>query len=56
VRISTIKTTLKQLARGRSALASKAPLGYRNGVPLLPMKPGSAKATLKLVNQLRDGD
>jgi len=40
--------------RIRSALASKATLSYRNGIPLLPMKPGSARATLKLVNQLRD--
>ncbi len=26
----------------------------RNGVPLLPLRPGSKRVTLELVNQLRD--
>ncbi len=39
----------------RKALA--APAGHaavRNGVPLLPRRPGGRKATLALVNRLRD--
>ncbi|HME05683.1 MAG TPA: hypothetical protein VKG25_01485 [Bryobacteraceae bacterium] len=29
---------------------------YRNGVPLLPRRPGGLKLTPELVNQLRDED
>ena len=29
-------------------------LAVRNGIPLLPVQPGSGVATLELVNQLRD--
>ena len=38
----------------RPALSSKAPIGYRNGVPLLPFKPRTKRAALPLVNALRD--
>ena len=38
----------------RTALEPKKPLRYRNGVPLLPIKSGTRKATMELVNKLRD--
>ncbi len=39
----------------REALRPKrAAKGKRNGVPLLPLRPGNKRVTLELVNQLRD--
>jgi hypothetical protein len=39
----------------RQALQPKRPTGRkRNGVPLLPARPGTTRGTLELVNQLRD--
>jgi len=39
----------------RQALLPSQPRGtLRNGVPLLPAKPGTAPVTPELVNQLRD--
>jgi len=38
----------------RKALVSKVKSRERNGVPLFPVKPGSAVVTIELVNRLRD--
>ena len=39
----------------RQALRREQPRSrLRSGVPLLPIKPGAAPATLELVNQMRD--
>lgn len=43
---------LSRLAR--AALAAKGEGGYRNGVKLLPVRPGAPGATLEEVNRLRD--
>jgi hypothetical protein len=36
------------------SLAAEAPPKYRNGIRLLTPKPGAPRATLELVNRLRD--
>jgi hypothetical protein len=33
---------------------AQKPFRYRNGVPLLPIGPNAGRATLELVNRLRD--
>lgn len=38
----------------RRSLAPVASAGRRNGIPLLPVRPGAKRATLALVNRLRD--
>jgi hypothetical protein len=43
---------LSELAR--KALAPAAVPAVRNGVPLLPQRPGAPRLTLKHVNELRD--
>ena len=44
-------------ALARKGLEKPSDGGIRNGVPLLPSRPpGSPRATLKLVNALRDED
>ena len=49
----TVGEVISVLAR--QALRPKRPSKRtRNGVPLLPMRPGSKRATPKLVNQLLD--
>ena len=40
----------------RLALEPKKPLRFRNGVPLLPFKSGTKRATMELVNKLRDDE
>lgn len=50
---TTAGKVLSELAR--RGLESPRPTRVRNGVPLLPRRPaGSARATMKLVNELRD--
>ena len=49
----TIGEVLSDLARKGLAPAEPAPR-YRNGIPLLPVRPGSLPVTLELVNELRD--
>lgn len=44
---------VSELAR-RSLTPPSAPPKFRNGVPLLPVRPGAGIATLELVNRLRD--
>jgi predicted DNA-binding ribbon-helix-helix protein len=51
-RETTVGKLLSEWAR--QALESQSALRVRNGVPLLPRRPGIAKRTLELVNRLRD--
>lgn len=44
---------VSELARKALTPEQAAPK-YRNGVPLLPMRPGARPVTLELVNELRD--
>ncbi|KLJ00336.1 CopG family transcriptional regulator [Luteimonas sp. FCS-9] len=44
---------VSELARKGLRPAAPAPR-YRNGIPLLPARPGADRATLELVNRLRD--
>jgi hypothetical protein len=49
----TVGEVISELAR--KALSPKRPnRRTRNGVPLLPVRPGSTPVTLELVNRLRD--
>ena len=45
---------ISALARQGLQRASQGPGSERNGVPLLPTRPGAAPVTLDLVNQWRD--
>lgn len=45
---------ISALARQGLQRASPGPGSERNGVPLLPTRPGATPITLDLVNQLRD--
>ena len=49
---STAGKILSDLAR--KALQPKAKAHVRNGVPLLPIRPGAPRLTMKRVNALRD--
>ena len=49
---TTAGKVLSALAR-RALTSGRAPR-IKNGVPLLPRRPGGQKATLALVNRLRD--
>ena len=49
---STAGKVLSDLAR--KALEPSAKSRIRNGVPLLPARPGAPKLTMKRVNELRD--
>lgn len=49
---STAGKVLSDLAR--KALAPTAKARVRNGVPLLPARPGAPRLTMKRVNDLRD--
>lgn len=40
----------------RQALEPKSAPEFRNGVPLFPLREGTAKPDLELVNRLRDGE
>ena len=52
---TTIGKVLSDLAR--KALTPRTVPSVRNGVPLIPRRPkGSPKATMALVNRLRDDD
>ncbi len=54
VRRTTAGRVLSELARKGLESSSRQPR-TRNGVPLLPRRrPGAAKPTMKLVNELRD--
>ena len=55
LRKTTAGKVLSDLAR--KGLAPRDPtLKVRNGVPLLPSRPGARIMTMKLVNELRDDD
>ena len=43
-------------ALARTALAPKHTMKVRNGVPLLPRRPGAKPVTMEMVNRLRDTD
>jgi hypothetical protein len=45
---------ISELARQGLARTVDVGATERNGVPLLPLRPGAAPVTLDLVNQLRD--
>lgn len=49
----SIGEVISDLARRGLAPAAAAPR-YRNGIRLLPARPGAGVATLDLINQLRD--
>jgi hypothetical protein len=49
---STAGKVLSDLAR--AALAPAVTARVRNGVPLLPLRPGATRLTMKQVNDLRD--
>jgi hypothetical protein len=49
---STAGKVLSDLAR--AALAPAVTARVRNGVPLLPLRPGATRLTMKQVNELRD--
>jgi hypothetical protein len=51
---STAGRVLSNLARKALEPSGGAPR-VRNGVPLLPVRPGAARLTMKRVNALRDG-
>ena len=50
----SVDEVISDLARMSIDLAR--PRQTRNGIPVLPKKPGSAPVTLELVNALRDGE
>jgi hypothetical protein len=49
----TVGEVISTLTR-QALQPAKASSGFRNGVPLLHVKPGSGPVTPELVNQLRD--
>ena len=49
----TIGEVLSEFARKGMAPEKQAPR-YRNGIRLMPVPPGAGRATLALVNRLRD--
>jgi hypothetical protein len=51
-RETTVGKLLSEWAR--QALEPQSAVRVRNGVPLLPRRPGASKRTLELVNRLRD--
>jgi hypothetical protein len=53
-RASTLGRTLSDIAR--RGLQPQPAGEVRNGVHLLPVRPGSKKVTMELVNQLRDDE
>ncbi len=52
VRGTTTGKVVSELAR--RGLEKPRPARVRNGVPLLPVRPGGLRPTMKLVNELRD--
>lgn len=50
----TVGEVISELARQGLARTVDVGATERNGVPLLPLRPGAAPVTLDLVNQLRD--
>ena len=50
---STAGKVLSDLARRALEPSGRAPR-VRNGVPLLPLRPGGPRLTMKRVNELRD--
>lgn len=50
----SIGEVVSELARKSLVAPSGAALKFRNGVPLMPVRPGAGIATLELVNRLRD--
>lgn len=49
----TIGKVISELARKALTPIEPAPT-YRNGIRLMPVQPGAGRATLELVNRLRD--
>jgi hypothetical protein len=49
----TVGEMLSELAR-KGLKPVTEPQRYRNGVPLMPVRPGSGVVTLEMVNRLRD--
>jgi len=47
---AVVSALLRQALQPQTTLGANA----RNGVPLLPVRPGAMPVTLELVNQLRD--
>lgn len=45
---------ISDLARKGLRPVQPTPTTYRNGIPLMPIRPGATSATLELVNRLRD--
>ncbi|MFM9976727.1 MAG: hypothetical protein ACKVOP_01605 [Sphingomonadaceae bacterium] len=50
----TIGTVVSELLRKSLAVPASDQLEFRNGFPLLPVRPGAGRATMELVNKLRD--
>ena len=50
----TVGEIITALARQGLSRGTRSSRAQRNGVPLLPVRPGAAPVTLELVNQLRD--
>jgi hypothetical protein len=49
----SVGEVITELAR-KGLVPDSAPPVYRNGIMLLPVRPGAGHATLELVNRLRD--
>lgn len=49
----TIGEVISELAR-KSLVPAPQPMRYRNGIPLLPIRPDGKPVTMELVNRLRD--
>jgi hypothetical protein len=50
----TVGEVISELARKGLSPAQQPALGFRNGVPLLPIQPGAKAATLDLIKELMD--
>jgi hypothetical protein len=50
----SVGEVISGLARAGLARPQRGARALRNGVPLLPRRPGAAPVTLELVNRLRD--
>jgi hypothetical protein len=50
----SIGKVISDLARQALEQPKGKPKTSRNGIPLFPVRPGAGRATLELVNQLRD--
>jgi hypothetical protein len=50
----TVGEVISALARNGLTRGARNARGERNGIPLLPTRPGATPVTLEFVNQLRD--